>query len=246
MVNRRPRGRRSTFGRHHLSAACPQLSGCPHCGHRGSTPDPAATKLDRVTPAFRLLVLVPALALLCPAALPGATAAAAVPGPASNPTAAGRLPSDPSEDAAPPDRAAAGTGFHLPLDGAPQVLVAFRAPPGPYAAGHRGVDLAAPTGSRVSAAGPGVVVFAGRLAGRGVVSVQHSSGLRTTYEPVTPAVTRGQSVLAGAEIGMVDPGHATCAPRSCLHWGARLPDGSYLDPMTLLTGWRVRLKPWAG
>ena len=31
-----------------------------------------------------------------------------------------------------------------------------------------------------------------------------------------------------------------------LHWGARLPDDSYLDPMSLLTGLRVRLLPWTG
>ncbi|MFC6515912.1 hypothetical protein ACFQFR_25935 [Streptomyces goshikiensis] len=43
-------------------------------------------------------------------------------------------------------------------------------PPGPYAAGHRGVDLAAPVGAEVRAAGPGRVHFAGPVAGRGVLS----------------------------------------------------------------------------
>jgi murein DD-endopeptidase MepM/ murein hydrolase activator NlpD len=59
----------------------------------------------------------------------------------------------------------------------------------PFGPGHRGVDLAAVAGAPVLAAGAGTVVFAGTVAGRGVVSVDHSGGLRTTYEPVLPTVT---------------------------------------------------------
>ncbi len=140
---------------------------------------------------------------------------------------------------------APATGFRLPLVvGPPVVLTPFRAPANPYGPGHRGVDLAAPLGSSVVAAGPGIVVYAGPLAGRGVVSIEHAGGLRTTYEPVTPAVPLGARVAAGSLIGRLDAGHPACAPAVCLHWGARLPDGTYLDPMTLLTGWRVRLLPW--
>ena len=140
--------------------------------------------------------------------------------------------------------APAATGFRLPLAPPAVVLTPFRAPANPYAPGHRGVDLAGPMGSPVLAAGPGVVVYAGQLAGRGVVSVEHVGGLRTTYEPVSPAVQPGDRVTVGTLIGHLDGGHPTCAPAVCLHWGARLPDGTYLDPMTLLTGWRVRLLPW--
>jgi len=136
--------------------------------------------------------------------------------------------------------------FALPVPGPAEVLTPFRPPTTAYGTGHRGVDLAAPAGAQVRAAGSGTVVYAGDLAGRGVVSIQHPGGLRTTYEPVTATVTRGQAVTAGTVIGTLQVGHPSCAPAVCLHWGARLPDGTYLDPMALLRPWQVRLKPWDG
>ena len=136
--------------------------------------------------------------------------------------------------------------FVLPVPTPPRILVPFRPPATKYSAGHRGIDLGLAPGDVVVAAGAGVVVYAGRLAGRGVVSIEHASGLRTTYEPVTAVVHRGDRVVAGQTIGSVTDGHPPCAPATCLHWGARLPDGSYLDPMTLISGLRVRLKPWGG
>jgi murein DD-endopeptidase MepM/ murein hydrolase activator NlpD len=147
---------------------------------------------------------------------------------------------------APASLAAAGTGFVLPVPAPPLVLTPFAPPANRYGAGHRGVDLAATDGSSVFAAGPGVVVFAAELAGRGVVSIEHDGGLRTTYEPVTASVAGGTTVVAGQPIGLLQPGHAGCAPAVCLHWGARLPDRVYLDPMSLLKPWRVRLLPWDG
>jgi murein DD-endopeptidase MepM/ murein hydrolase activator NlpD len=139
--------------------------------------------------------------------------------------------------------AAVTAEYRLPLVGPAVVLTPFRPPPQPWLAGHRGVDLAATVGDPVLAAGPGVVVFAGPLAGRGVVSVEHSGGLRTTYEPVTAAVSRGQAVGVGDVLGVVEAGHPSCAPASCLHWGARLGE-TYVDPMLLLGPVRVRLLPW--
>ncbi|WP_395726745.1 M23 family metallopeptidase [Nakamurella sp.] len=138
------------------------------------------------------------------------------------------------------------TGFELPVPPPPAVLVPFAPPADRYGAGHRGVDLAAAPGTVIAAAGSGRVVFAGPLVDRGVVSIVHEGGLRTTYEPVSATVTAGAVVAAGQPIGTLAPGHPPCAPASCLHWGARLPDGTYLDPMALLRPWAVRLWPWDG
>jgi murein DD-endopeptidase MepM/ murein hydrolase activator NlpD len=135
--------------------------------------------------------------------------------------------------------------FRWPLDGHPQVVRRFAPPPRPWLPGHRGVDLAADTGVPVYAAGPGVVRFAGGLAGRGVVSIDHTDGLRTTYEPVTATVNGDQVVRAGDVIGHLEAGHPGCPVAACLHWGLRCGD-VYLDPMALVGAAHVRLLPLNG
>ncbi len=127
-----------------------------------------------------------------------------------------------------------------PVDGA--VTRPFDPPPDRYGTGHRGVDLAGAPGSPVLAAGDGVVVFAGMVAGRPVVSVDHTGGLRTTYEPVDPAVGAGQQVARGAVLGTLSGGHAGCPVAACLHWGLRRGE-DYLDPLSLLRPPEVRLLP---
>ena len=134
--------------------------------------------------------------------------------------------------------------FARPLPG--PVARPFEEPAHAYGPGHRGVDLAGEAGSPVLAAGPGVVLFAGALAGRNLVSIEHPGGLRTTYEPVTPTVTVGQQVTLAQPIGTLAPGHPECSaqpPQTCLHWGARRRL-HYLDPLQLLGATRVRLLPW--
>ncbi|MGY1621660.1 M23 family metallopeptidase [Geodermatophilus sp. SYSU D00965] len=127
-----------------------------------------------------------------------------------------------------------------PLDGT--VTRPFDPPPDRYAAGHRGVDLAGGPGSVVLAAGDGVVAFAGMVAGRPVVSVDHPDGLRTTYEPVVAGVGAGQAVTRGSPLGTLTAGHDGCPAAACLHWGLRRGE-TYLDPMALLEPPEVRLLP---
>lgn len=129
-----------------------------------------------------------------------------------------------------------------PLDGPLVVVNAFDPPPPwqPWRAGHRGVDLAAPAGAIVRAAGAGTVSFAGPLAGRGVVVVRHGA-LRTTYEPLQTSVKIGQRVAPGTPVGVVTASGSRCAGRTCLHWGL-IRGAVYLDPLLLL-GEPPRLLP---
>lgn len=131
------------------------------------------------------------------------------------------------------------TRFSWPLPPPHPVVRAFHAPSTPFGPGHRGVDLAAPANSPVLAAGDGVVVYAGAVAARTLVSIQHRSGLRTTYEPVAPQVTAGSPVRRGDVIGHLQEGHC---PSPCLHWGVRRGH-EYLDPLRLVSSGRVRLLP---
>jgi murein DD-endopeptidase MepM/ murein hydrolase activator NlpD len=125
------------------------------------------------------------------------------------------------------------------------VVRRFDPPPRPWLAGHRGVDLASTAGAEVRAAGTGTVVFAAAVAGRGVVSIAHPGGFRTTYEPVTAMVRVGAHVIQGDLIGRLDTGHPGCPVAACLHWGLRRDD-VYLDPLALLGLGRVRLLPLGG
>jgi len=169
------------------------------------------------------LLLVPLLVMALSVPLAGATA---------TPDAA-RVP--------PPAPAGA---FSWPLAPPHPVLRPFEAPTSPYGPGHRGVDLGGTPGEAVLAAADGVVVFAGQLAGRGVVSIDHEGGLRTTYEPLLPGAAAGQRVAAGAVIGQLLAGHADCPAAACLHWGVRR-GAEYLDPLGLVSSsGRVRLLPW--
>jgi murein DD-endopeptidase MepM/ murein hydrolase activator NlpD len=155
----------------------------------------------------------------------------------------GLPPGTPAQDpAVPVGTAVSSGGFRWPLDGAPAVVRRFDPPPVPWAAGHRGVDLAVSPGAVVRSAGAGVVSFAGRIAGRGVVTVAHAGGLRTTYEPVHPSVRVGASVAAGDRIGVLAAGHPGCPSAACLHWGLRHGE-RYLDPLSLLGLGRLRLLP---
>jgi len=135
--------------------------------------------------------------------------------------------------------------YDWPLAGWPRVGRPFQPPLSKYGPGHRGVDLVVDADSSVLAAGGGVVIFAGELAERGVVSVQHPDGLRTTYEPVTAVVAQGATVIRGQLLGVVQPGHPGCPAAACLHWGVRRGQ-VYLDPLQLIGHWQVRLKPWSG
>ncbi len=96
------------------------------------------------------------------------------------------------------------------------------------------------------AAREGTVVFAGRVAGRPVVSVDHPDGLRTTYEPVFASVRVGDRLAVGDPIGVLVGGHAGCTGAACLHWGVRRGKVDYLDPLVLVRPPRLRLLPYAG
>ena len=138
--------------------------------------------------------------------------------------------------AAPPLPTPAG----WPLRGAPVVQRGFALPAVVWGSGHRGVDLSAKAGEAVLAAASGTVVFAGSIAGKPVVSIDHGS-VRTTYEPVITTLSVGKRVALGQVIGVLGTG-GHCP--GCLHWGLR-EGKSYLDPLLLLggRGGRLRLVP---
>lgn len=160
-------------------------------------------------------------------------------GAASRPVAPGSAPAaSVSDDGQRP----VDGGYRWPLDGRVVVSRQFDPPLRRWLPGHRGVDLPARPEAVVRAAGDGTVWFTGPVGGRGVVSLAHPDGLRTTYQPVVPLVATGERVRAGDPIARLESGHAGCGRPACLHWGLRQGE-LYLDPLTLLSLGRARLLP---
>ncbi|MDG3010994.1 M23 family metallopeptidase [Rhodococcus sp. D2-41] len=187
-----------------------------------------------VAEAIMASALVAAWALMPPAAAPTALPAPAAPAATATSTNA-KVSVDSTRAGA----------YVWPLTPRPEITRRFDRPMFRYGRGHRGVDLAAPPGGIVRAAGTGTVTFAGSVAGRGVVSIDHPGGLRTTYEPVEPSVHAGDTVRRASPIGTLATGHPGCPRPACLHWGLRR-GGDYLDPLSLLGAVHVRLKPLTG
>ena len=90
--------------------------------------------------------------------------------------------------------------WNWPVDPPHVVVRPYLAPESPYAAGHRGVDLAAP-GGVVYAPADGVVHFAGTVVDRPVLSIEHPGGFLSSYEPVTSSLSKGDPVTRGQPIG---------------------------------------------
>jgi murein DD-endopeptidase MepM/ murein hydrolase activator NlpD len=128
-----------------------------------------------------------------------------------------------------------------PLQPTPEVMRAFDPPDTRWGAGHRGVDLAGTVGQVVHVALAGRVTFAARLAGRGVVVVDHGT-TRTTYEPVSATVRVGDVLARGQPIGTLELAGSHCFPQACLHWGWRR-GSTYLDPLLLVGGGPIVLLP---
>ncbi|WP_180685564.1 murein hydrolase activator EnvC family protein [Streptomyces gossypiisoli] len=144
-----------------------------------------------------------------------------------------------------PDAPVPAIGRTWPVGTRPPVLRGWEPPATRYGRGHRGVDLAAPPGAPVRAIAPGRVSYAGRVAGKGVVSVELSGTgtppLRTTYEPVRASVRKGDEVAAGEVVGTVEPRGSHCTT-TCVHWGLRRGD-TYVDPLSVLPPWLLRRGP---
>jgi hypothetical protein len=122
-------------------------------------------------------------------------------------------------------------GWVRPVPGA--VVRPFDPPESRFGAGHLGVDFAAPPGTPVVAAGPGVVSFAGTVAGTRHVVVAHAGDLRTSYSFLAAvSVRRGDSVRTGQVVGTTG-GDGQGHDGDVLHLGLRSGD-AYLDPMALL------------
>ena len=158
----------------------------------------------------------------------------------SSPVAANAVPSPvDAADVTPFVRTTGPAGrWALPASG--PIAGLFLPPAVRWGPGHRGVDIAAAVGATVAAPRDGTVAFVGVVVDRGVVTIDHPGGLRSSLEPVLSDLSVGDEVSRGDDVGVITAERAHCA--GCLHWGVRR--GSvYLDPLDLLGREPVALLP---
>jgi murein DD-endopeptidase MepM/ murein hydrolase activator NlpD len=99
---------------------------------------------------------------------------------------------------------------------------------------HKGVDLAAPTGTRIKAAGDAVVEFVGQKGGYGnVIVLKHENGVSTVYGHLSgfaAGLRKGMKVVQSDIIGYVGMTGLATGPH--LHYEF-LVDKVHRDPMTV-------------
>ncbi|WP_027479025.1 murein hydrolase activator EnvC family protein [Gryllotalpicola ginsengisoli] len=129
--------------------------------------------------------------------------------------------------------AAAAEHWPWPVPAPVHVTAAYQAPPSAYAAGHRGIDLAAAEGTEVTSPVAGVVTFAGVVVDRPLITVQTSAGVLVSFEPVASDLDKGDPVAAGQLLGHVAAG-GHC-DGDCVHVGVRV-NGAYVNPLLYFSG----------
>ena len=104
-----------------------------------------------------------------------------------------------------------------------------------YTREHKGVDFAAPTGTRIRSSGDGVVEFAGQQRGYGnVVEIRHRNGISTLYAHMNgfaAGVHSGTRVAQGEVIGYVGSTGWSTGPH--LHYEFRV-NGDPVDPLAVV------------
>ncbi|MFC8916458.1 peptidoglycan DD-metalloendopeptidase family protein [Streptomyces sp. NPDC057116] len=131
--------------------------------------------------------------------------------------------------------APAASGFTAPV--AAGVTTPYRASGSMWSSGyHTGVDFAASSGTSVKAIGQGTVVSAGWSGAYGnEVVIQHTDGTYSQYAHLSSlAVSSGQSVSGGQEIGLSGSTGNSSGPH--LHFEVRTGPGygSDIDPLAYL------------
>jgi murein DD-endopeptidase MepM/ murein hydrolase activator NlpD len=124
--------------------------------------------------------------------------------------------------------------FILPVAGRPSSGYGLRADPiHGGTVNHPGFDLAATTGTEVSAAARGTVVHAGPAGTYGnLVTLRHDNGFETRYAHLSAVdVSVGDVVEAGQDLGKVGTTGYSTGPH--LHFEVRR-DGKTIDPAPLL------------
>lgn len=130
-----------------------------------------------------------------------------------------------------PDKAP--TNFGYPLKST-KIIKGFQASANQYGPGHRGTDFEASPGTAVYSIAPAQVIFVGSVNGHLYISLDHGSGIVSTYSVGTKAVKEGEVIEKGKLLGTVGKPLENDAENT-FHFSMRVND-KYVDPMLYITG----------
>ncbi|WP_377938649.1 M23 family metallopeptidase [Alloscardovia venturai] len=122
-----------------------------------------------------------------------------------------------------------------------EVLRAFDAPPQPWLSGHRGIDLRTEPGTSLKAPRSGVISFSGKVAGKDVVTITHTNGWKSTFEPAVTDIPRGTHIHRGSVFAHVSDGASDHCLHECVHWGIKIAPDHYADPALIAQLRRVTI-----
>ncbi|MCZ2415436.1 MAG: M23 family metallopeptidase [Burkholderiales bacterium] len=104
-----------------------------------------------------------------------------------------------------------------------------------YVREHKGVDFAAPTGTKVRSSGDGIIEFVGQQRGYGnLVEIRHRNGISTLYAHLSGfahGLSKGARVAQGAVIGYV--GSTGWATGPHLHYEFKV-NGHHVNPLSVV------------
>lgn len=132
-----------------------------------------------------------------------------------------------------PVKAFADSSWILPVAPPAKLVSVYRAPATVYAPGHRGIDYQVVDGQQLRAPFNGEVKFLGQVARKPVITLIHSGGYITSYEPACSSLKVGQRVKKGQVFANVcAKNYRSHCKTLCLHYGLRIGQ-KYLSALAL-------------
>lgn len=115
-----------------------------------------------------------------------------------------------------------------PLETQVQIEKPFQMFEYPWMGGHTGIDVKAFEGELIRSPSVGKVWFAGKVAGREVLTLEIDNFL-LSFDSASALVSTGEVVVAGQIVAKVTTNH--CGSE-CMHIGLRV-SGQYMNPLLL-------------